>query len=220
MKTCYTVILGNYDTLRQPEVITPGWRYVCITDTPEICDGTVYEAWKPSDGFEKPYTFSSKWWKWQFWDFEEVDKSKHCIYHDGSFQVIGNLDDFTKPFELEPFATRPHPSRKQLYQEVEACKELGKISFEELKWFNDLCDSEYITAPVYENGILFFNTEGFMNIYEFDYDDVFNEIASNLYDINRDQLLLPIELTSRQKTPALIDREHAKQFFKWYPHTK
>ena len=29
---CYTVLSGDYDTLKKPTVITPGWKYVCFTD--------------------------------------------------------------------------------------------------------------------------------------------------------------------------------------------
>jgi len=35
-KVIYTVLSGNYDDLRQPEVIVPGWDYICFSnDIPE-----------------------------------------------------------------------------------------------------------------------------------------------------------------------------------------
>ena len=35
-KAIYTVLVGNYDKLRQPEVIVPGWDYICFSnDLPE-----------------------------------------------------------------------------------------------------------------------------------------------------------------------------------------
>ena len=35
-KVIYTVLVGNYDKLRQPEVIVPGWDYICFSnDLPE-----------------------------------------------------------------------------------------------------------------------------------------------------------------------------------------
>jgi hypothetical protein len=33
MKVCYTVNFGSYDELRPPTLITPGWTYICITDS-------------------------------------------------------------------------------------------------------------------------------------------------------------------------------------------
>ena len=32
MKVIYTAIFGDYDTLKEPLVITPGWKYICYTD--------------------------------------------------------------------------------------------------------------------------------------------------------------------------------------------
>ena len=35
MKVVYTAILGSiYDDLKEPTVISPGWKYVCFTDQP------------------------------------------------------------------------------------------------------------------------------------------------------------------------------------------
>ena len=31
-KVVYTCISGNYDTLKDPTVVTPGWEYICFTD--------------------------------------------------------------------------------------------------------------------------------------------------------------------------------------------
>jgi len=31
-KVVYTCISGNYDTLRDPSYVTPGWEYICFTD--------------------------------------------------------------------------------------------------------------------------------------------------------------------------------------------
>ncbi len=34
----YTVIIGDYDNLVDPEVVTPGWDYICFTDTDKKSD--------------------------------------------------------------------------------------------------------------------------------------------------------------------------------------
>ena len=31
-KVAYTYIIGNYDSLKEPSVITEGWDYICFTD--------------------------------------------------------------------------------------------------------------------------------------------------------------------------------------------
>src|SRR2546423_2981249 len=35
-KAVYTFIFGDYDLLKEPQVITPGWDYICFTDNPEL----------------------------------------------------------------------------------------------------------------------------------------------------------------------------------------
>jgi hypothetical protein len=34
----YTSIVGNYDKLHEPKIITPGWDYICFTDTDKTSD--------------------------------------------------------------------------------------------------------------------------------------------------------------------------------------
>jgi len=35
-KCVYTFIVGNYDSLKQPKIITPDWDYICVTDNPNL----------------------------------------------------------------------------------------------------------------------------------------------------------------------------------------
>jgi len=214
MKTCYTVILGNYDTLRQPEVITPGWRYVCITDTPEICNGTVYEPFT-LENIITPLDYMAKFEKWALGNNVAFQKDEKRIYHDGSFQVIGNLDEYIEPFKNAAFATRKHPSRKDYAEELNACLEAGKITQTEAA--NIIChlmeDLDQHPKGLWENGLLYFSAQPDSS----QWGDIAYKILYYLAQTTRDQILLPIFLDNEME-PALIDREHAKQFFKWYPH--
>jgi hypothetical protein len=216
MKICYTVILGNYDQLQNPTVITPGWRYVCFTDTPEICKGTVYMAIDLSfnDWYmvnkKKPKTIIevAKAIKWMI-NPRQLQKR---VYHDGNFQVIGNLDEYIKPFEDAAFATRFHPSRKGLMQETQACLDQGKITPEEAIFVVDqLIDMDTDPQGLWENGLLYFNTTA--NFAE--WDGHFWHLIQMLQHITRDQILLPMVLEN-EVVPELIDRDHAEKFFKYY----
>src|SRR5215472_2364503 len=35
-KAAYTFIFGDYDDLKAPSIITPGWDYICFTDDPTL----------------------------------------------------------------------------------------------------------------------------------------------------------------------------------------
>lgn len=214
MKVCYTVIIGGYDQLRQPTVITPGWKYICITDTPEICEDTVYEA-------KAPYEVKPKTGKEEKWVFpSEVSESNGiAVYHDGSFKITGNLDEFIAPFEDKPFATRLHPSRKNALQELQACLDAKKITPEEAAWAILQYDETELpeTHPLlWENGILYFSTNA--PLYA-DWEGHFWHLSNLLGYLTLDQILLPMVLDGAE-LPALIDRERAKEYFKWFPHNK
>lgn len=213
MKTCYTVILGGYDTLRNPTVITPGWRYVCITDTPEICEGTVYEALFVSVSANIG-ELEAKYFKWLLPAHHKYDgENEKLIYHDGNFQVIGNLDEYIKPFEDAAFATRLHPSRTNLIEETQACLDLGKISAETAAFvLMQLDDMDELPNGLWENGLLYFNSAA----------SDFTEWGSHFWHLfqmldhtTRDQILLPMVLDNEIE-PALIDRTHAANFFKYH----
>lgn len=210
MKTIYTIILGGYDQLRNPDYITPGWRYVCITDTPQICQGTVYEPWPlgPIMAMQASNATKAKLLKWQLNFVAEVS-----IYHDGNFQVIGNLDEFIEPFKDAPFATRKHPSRTDWKEELAACVEMGKVSPEEYQWLDGLIEScEKPIEGLWENGLLYFNSNS--DKYKYSY-TLFWHIRLLLHRFNRDQILLPLVLKNTD-TPADMDRQHAEQFFKYH----
>ena len=35
-KCIYTYIIGGYDSVKEPKVVTPGWDYICVTDNPNL----------------------------------------------------------------------------------------------------------------------------------------------------------------------------------------
>jgi len=132
-----TYIVGGYDTLKDPAVVTPGWDYLCFSD-----DGLGSDIWRPMQldgrplGVSCPKRRSSliKILHHQF-----VDASYDvCITVDGSLLVNCDLDAFLKEFwgDDAVFAVAEHPRRSCLYAEAEAVVEMG------------LDDSEVVQAQV------------------------------------------------------------------------
>jgi hypothetical protein len=158
---------------------------------------------------EAYYMVDAKKWKWSV----NPHRAQKRVYHDGNFQVIGNLDEYIKPFEAAAFATRLHPSRKSIMQETQACLDQGKITPEEALFIVDqLVDMETGPQGLWENGLLYFNTTAA----DFaDWDGHFWHLTQMLEHITRDQILLPMVLEN-EVVPELIDREHAAKFFEYY----
>jgi len=125
MKKCvYYAIMGEYDNLKNPKFITPGWDYLCFTNNREL----------KSDIFEMIYIDDklgdaklSRKVKINFHKY--VKNYDLSIYIDGNIQVVGNLDKFLKDTDIEDdeidFVLAKHPYRKCIYKEAIAC-DIGK----------------------------------------------------------------------------------------------
>jgi hypothetical protein len=44
-KAVYTFIFGDYDDLKSPTIMTPGWDYICFTDDPTHVTMPLVFAW-------------------------------------------------------------------------------------------------------------------------------------------------------------------------------
>ena len=116
-RAIYTAIIGKYDTLKEPTVVTRGWDYICVTDN---------------------HNLHSKVWQMVY-----VNKSKYgqlkareikilfyiylrgydiSIWVDGSIQVRCDLNGFYLQYNnnVELVAMK-HPHRNSLSEEVSAC---------------------------------------------------------------------------------------------------
>lgn len=116
--TVYTVIFGPYDTLKEPLVITPGWRYVCFTD--QDFKSNVWEIVKtfPNDDIVKTARL------YKITAFKLLP-SYFSIYVDGSFQINCDLMEWSMPNNRQ-FTTIKHPWRNCVYEEAETCLKMGK----------------------------------------------------------------------------------------------
>jgi len=115
--TVYTVILGDYDNLRPPEIVEPGVRYVCISDEFYSCPPwELWPAWKPYKS-EARNSRIPKILSHLFFD------SEYTIYHDGSFVLKEKpsvlVDTLLSDSDIAMFR---HPCRSSVYQEAGVCE--------------------------------------------------------------------------------------------------
>lgn len=112
MKTVYTVILGNYDDLKEPTVVTPGWRYVCFTDQP-----LTSQVWEivpiPPGGRRAARRIKIL--------FHEYVSTQYSLWLDASFHIRVDLDLFWNRVFHSPFTAPKHPARSCVYQEGRSC---------------------------------------------------------------------------------------------------
>lgn len=119
--TIYTAIFGNYDDLKEPFVITPGWRYVCFTDQDITSD--IWEVKKVpimSCGPAK----TARYYKIMFYKHIE---SEFSIWIDATFIINCDLNKWWERFK-SPFTVVKHPFDNCVYREAAACMRMQKAN--------------------------------------------------------------------------------------------
>ncbi len=118
-KTIYTAIYGGYDFLKEPEVVTPGWKYLCYSDRPQESKTWETIIRPPQFGPVK----SSRAIKILHRKFTPPGLS---VWADASMRVKGNLDDLLLRYHHGDFVIPLHPDRSCIYEEARACINLQK----------------------------------------------------------------------------------------------
>lgn len=117
--TVYTAIIGKYDDLKEPIVVTPGWNYVCFTDQDLKSD--VWEIRKvPVMPFGPAKT--ARYIKIMFHEFINDEFS---LWIDGTFVINCDLNHWWGRFS-SPFTTVSHPFDRCVYTEIQSCLRGGK----------------------------------------------------------------------------------------------
>lgn len=154
-RVVYTVIIGNYDLLREVREVDPSVDYICITDNTELTSKT----WKlvavdqnfsalRSDMKNRLYKmFPNRF----FPDYEE------SLYVDGNIEIMASVSSLFDTYLAEGDIAIPrHPLRTCLYDEAEACRAGGKGNAEtildQVKFYREQGFPE--KAGLFENNVL------------------------------------------------------------------
>jgi len=113
-KIVYTAIFGNYDDLKEPTIITPGWQYICYTDQP-LTSPIWQVVHTPVPDWTTPQRYA-RWFKIMHW----VDW-QYSVWIDAAFQINVDLNDWWGRWFVLPFSCAKHPLRTCVYREIESC---------------------------------------------------------------------------------------------------
>lgn len=129
----YTVIIGDYDTLKQPLYVSPQCDYFVLSDHEINTEGTDWRCMNVNSYFEGVNYSNTK--KARFVKthphlfFKEY---KYSIFLDGNFLIVGDLVPLVEMLADNVFATHLHPSNDCIYQEAKDIIALGKYSASEV----------------------------------------------------------------------------------------
>lgn len=145
MNTIFTAIFGPYDDLKEPQVITPGWQYICFTDQP-------FESaiWKIEHREMMPQGAcrTARFYKLMFHRHISSEKS---IWIDASFTINTNLDEWWDKHFKEPMTCIKHPVRNCIYAEAIACLKRKKDASHLIR--KQVSDYRRIGLPA-QNGLI------------------------------------------------------------------
>lgn len=126
MKKCiYTMIFDDYDELRDPEIVTAGWDYICFSDSNLKSNiwNVVHMDINHALGSRK---MARKVWTLHHKFVPDYDLSVMCV---GKITPKCNLDLLVKkylPNDSIDMAIPSHPVRKCIYKEAEKCIETNR----------------------------------------------------------------------------------------------
>ena len=111
---CYTCIFSNYEELKEPTVITPGWRYICYTDQPLTSKvWTIVPMQIPV--WATPQLFARYFKIMEFVDWER------SFWIDASFVIDTDLNEWWDKYFAKGISAPAHPWRDCVYEECMDC---------------------------------------------------------------------------------------------------
>lgn len=117
---CYTVLVGDYDTLHSPKYVSKEWDYVCFTNQP--VQSNVWQIRPLQNIVTGDVIRTCRWHKMHpHLLFPDHDLS---IYTDANIQITGpHLESFAEQFIANNtlIALPPHPERSCVYDEIDEC---------------------------------------------------------------------------------------------------
>jgi len=119
MKVCYTALFGNYEELKEPAIITPGWKYVCYTDQPLKSDVWEIKQLELRNG-ATPQKLA------RCYKIKEFAEWEQSIWIDASFVINTDLNAWWEKYFKKGFSAPKHPLRNCIYDEGKHCMRIKR----------------------------------------------------------------------------------------------
>lgn len=118
----YTAIFGDYDSLREPRVLSTNVRFMCFTDNPNVRSN----AWEIVH-IESAGNCNRLNRQLKLNPHLYLPPHDYSLYVDGNVRIVGYLDGFFGKYaRLTEVAAPRHFARNCLYEEAKACIRSGK----------------------------------------------------------------------------------------------
>lgn len=113
-KTVYTAVFGDYEKLKEPTIVTPGWKYVVFTDKP--ITSKTWDVKVVTRQFDCPRR-EARWYKA---NAHKIVDTTYSMWVDASFIIRCDLNQYWSRWYKMPFSAPRHPARKCVYDEIQS----------------------------------------------------------------------------------------------------
>ncbi len=116
----YTAFTGDYDTLKEPEVIDENCDYICFTDNPDLES----DIWKIIQMDETTLDNNRKAKQYKLLPHKYLKDYKYSFWLDGTFRIKGSIREYIyKNIKADsPMLCVVHTERDCVYEEYDASK--------------------------------------------------------------------------------------------------
>ena len=127
----YTVVVGDYDTVRDPVVINDEWDYILFTDNRSI-QSSVWNVQHIENKEELDMNRFSRWCK--VLPYEFLKEYEYSVYVDGCMQICGDVKEYIDKYSMdETMLCVGHCYSSDVYEEADLCIKLGKGNIDQIK---------------------------------------------------------------------------------------
>jgi len=121
----YSVVTSSYDMVFKPKACTENVQYILFSDQPGKIRG--WNVLPITNAVNKGGALTNRWYK--FFPHEVFKDAEYSVYVDGNIRIIGDLNPLIQEFKESRAALGvfKHPDRTNIFQEADACLELGKF---------------------------------------------------------------------------------------------
>lgn len=213
----YTVIAGDYDSLKRPLWRSQNVDYVAFVSEPQCSDARGWRLLPVPNLFSDPKLINREM---KILGIDIVEEYDSIIYVDGSIQIIGSLERLVNGFleSGDALGLFRHCDRVSPWEELAACKKLGYLSEEEHgieKARLQLLEDDGAELGLFDAGVILKNPR----------QEALPEISERwfqlfFYNPVRDQLSLPIVVWEHEQAVSQLEhwnKSYTPTFLR-YPH--
>ena len=154
----YSAVTSGYDRVFKPRLISENVQYILFSDQPGKIKG--WDVLPITNAQNEGPALTNRWYK--IFPHEVFKDAEYSIYIDGNIRITGDLSQLIREFRESRAALGvfSHLERTNIFEEVDACLELGKFDDQDKERVKDQLGMYSDSGapqdlPLTDNGIIF-----------------------------------------------------------------